>query len=153
MEKAPLAAGSLEAFREVTMELDQIYSSLFPKTCRMPEAEYWSLLLIHEGVVTQSQISSQLSLSRQTLNSAFKQLQKKGLIRLEPYQSNQRAKQAFLTEEGEAFVKKYIFRMHQTEEKAWSRLTRQEQAQLSALTAKFRDLMLEELKAAVPDIT
>lgn len=76
------------------MELDNLYSR-FPKSCGLSEAEYWSLLLIYEGIVTQSRISEQLFLSRQTLNSAFKQLQKKGLIRLEPYQDNLRSKRAF----------------------------------------------------------
>lgn len=77
------SAKTLAAFREATMELDNLYSR-FPKSCGLSEAEYWSLLLIYEGIVTQSRISEQLFLSRQTLNSAFKQLQKKGLIRLEP---------------------------------------------------------------------
>ena len=76
------SAKTLAAFREATMELDNLYSR-FPKSCGLSEAEYWSLLLIYEGIVTQSRISEQLFLSRQTLNSAFKQLQKKGLIRLE----------------------------------------------------------------------
>lgn len=91
--------------------------SLFPKSCGLSEAEYWSLLLIYEGVETQSQISSQLYLSRQTLNSAFKQLWKKGLIRLAPYEENQRSKQASLTEEGRAFVETYVVQMHQMEER------------------------------------
>lgn len=38
------------------MELDNLYS-VFPKSCGLSEAEYWSLLLIYEGIATQSQIS------------------------------------------------------------------------------------------------
>ena len=97
MDKNSETPKTLTAFREATMELDNLYS-LFPKFCGLSEAEYWSLLFIYEGIVTQSQISDQLFLSRQTLNSAFKQLRKKGLIRLEPYEDNQRSKQAFLTD-------------------------------------------------------
>ena len=126
------------------MELDNLYSR-FPKSCGLSEAEYWSLLLIYEGIVTQSRISEQLFLSRQTLNSAFKQLQKKGLIRLEPYQDNLRSKRAFLTEAGKAFVEENVLRMHRVEERAWQHMSQEDQAVLTALTRKFSRCIRKEL--------
>ena len=60
---------SLSAFREATMELDNVYSE-FPKACGLSEAGYWSLLFIYEGAETQSQISSRLHLSRIRLSSS-----------------------------------------------------------------------------------
>lgn len=135
----------LTEFREATMELDNIYS-VFPKSCGLSEAEYWSLLLIYEGVVTQSQISNQLFLSRQTLNSAFKQLRKKGLVRLEPYEENQRSKQAFLTDAGKLFVEKNVLRMHRVEESAWQQMSGEEQVALIELIRKFSELIRKELK-------
>ena len=136
---------TLTEFREATMELDNIYS-VFPKSCGLSEAEYWSLLLIYEGVVTQSQISNQLFLSRQTLNSAFKQLRKKGLVRLEPYEENQRSKQAFLTDAGKLFVEKNVLRMHRVEESAWQQMSGEEQVALIVLIRKFSELIRKELK-------
>ena len=138
------SAKTLAAFREATMELDNLYSR-FPKSCGLSEAEYWSLLLIYEGIVTQSRISEQLVLSRQTLNSAFKQLQKKGLIRLEPYQDNLRSKRAFLTEAGKAFVEENVLRMHRVEERAWQHMSQEDQAVLTALTRKFSSCIRKEL--------
>ena len=138
------SAKTLAAFREATMELDNLYSR-FPKSCGLSEAEYWSLLLIYEGIVTQSRISEQLFLSRQTLNSAFKQLQKKGLIRLEPYQDNLRSKRAFLTEAGKAFVEENFLRMHRVEERAWQHMSQEDQAVLTALTRKFSSCIRKEL--------
>ena len=138
------SAKTLAAFREATMELDNLYSR-FPKSCGLSEAEYWSLLLIYEGIVTQSRISEQLFLSRQTLNSAFKQLQKKGLIRLEPYQDNLRSKRAFLTEAGKAFVEENVLRMHRVEERAWQHMSQEGQAVLTALTRKFSSCIRKEL--------
>lgn len=138
------SAKTLAAFREATMELDDLYSR-FPKSCGLSEAEYWSLLLIYEGIVTQSRISEQLFLSRQTLNSAFKQLQKKGLIRLEPYQDNLRSKRAFLTEAGKAFVEENVLRMHRVEERAWQHMSQEDQAVLTALTRKFSSCIRKEL--------
>lgn len=138
------SAKTLAAFREATMELDDLYSR-FPKSCGLSEAEYWSLLLIYEGIVTQSRISEQLFLSRQTLNSAFKQLQKKGLIRLEPYQDNLRSKRAFLTEAGKAFVEENVLRMHRVEERAWQHMSQEDQAVLTALIRKFSSCIRKEL--------
>lgn len=138
------SAKTLAVFREATMELDNLYSR-FPKSCGLSEAEYWSLLLIYEGIVTQSRISEQLFLSRQTLNSAFKQLQKKGLIRLEPYQDNLRSKRAFLTEAGKAFVEENVLRMHRVEERAWQHMSQEDQAVLTALTRKFSSCIRKEL--------
>ena len=146
MKKETSSPKTLTAFREATMELDNVYS-FFPKACGLSDAEYWSLLLLYEGVATQSQISDQLFLSRQTLNSAFKQLRKKGLVQLEPYEENQRSKQAFLTEEGKQFVEKHVIQMHQVEEKAWRQLDEQERAALTKLTRKFSGLIRQELQS------
>ncbi|HIZ55629.1 MAG TPA: winged helix-turn-helix transcriptional regulator [Firmicutes bacterium] len=151
MKKETSFLKTLASFREATMELDNVYS-LFSKACGLSDAEYWSLLLIYEGVATQSQISDQLFLSRQTLNSAFKQLRKKGLVRLEPYEENQRSKQAFLTDTGRPFVEKHVVQMHQVEERAWGQMDEEERAMLIELTRKFSSLIQKELKALKLDI-
>ena len=132
------------------MRMDNVYSR-FSKICGLSDAEYWSLLMIYEGGATQSQISGQLFLSRQTLNSAFKQLRKKGLVRLEPYAESQRSKQAFLTDAGKEFVEKYVLQMHRLEEQAWKMMEREERAALTTLTQKFTDLLQLLLQnSAVP---
>ena len=145
MERDTEVQTTLAMFRDATWELDNIYS-LFPKSCGLSEVEYWSLLLIYDGVVTQSQISDRLFISRQTLNSAFKQLRKKGLIRLVPYEENQRTKRSFLTDAGKAFVEEHILRMHRMEERAWCRLTSEEHKALIGLTQKISRLMRDELE-------
>ena len=138
---------TLQAFRDATMELDNVYS-MFAKACGLSDAEYWSLVLIHEGVETQAQISGQLYLSRQTLNSAFKQLVRKGLVRLEPYEDNQRAKRASLPEAGRRFVSMHVIRMHEIEEQAWQRMPPEERTALTALTRKYTGLVRELLDSA-----
>ena len=145
MEQSLEMQASLAAFREETWELDDVYT-LFPKSCGLSEVEYWSLLLIYEGAATQSQISEQLFVSRQTLNSAFKQLRKKGLIRLEPYEENQRSKRSLLTEEGRAFVEAHIMRMHRIEENAWKKLSSDEHNALISLTKKISCLIRSEME-------
>ena len=77
MDKQNETAAQLTRFREATRELDSVYAA-FPKACGLSEAEYWSLVAVYEGLETQSRISAQLYLSRQTLNSAFRQLRARG---------------------------------------------------------------------------
>ncbi|MCD8013149.1 MAG: MarR family transcriptional regulator [Lachnospiraceae bacterium] len=136
---------TLAAFRDVTRELDNTYA-VFPKSCGLSEVEYYSLLLIYEGVTTQTQISEQMYLSRSTLNSAFKQLRKRGLIHLEPYDENQRSKQTFLTDAGKEFVEKNVLQMHRIEERAWRRMSEEEHETLIGLIQKVNSLIQQELK-------
>lgn len=145
MKQTSEILSTLAAFRDATWKLDNVYA-LFPKSCGLSEVEYWSLLLIYEGVATQSQISERLFVSRQTLNSAFKQLRKKGLVQLEPYEENQRAKQASLTEKGRVFVEAHVMRMHRIEEKAWEKLSSAERHALIALTKKVSCLIQSEIE-------
>lgn len=76
MNNKNFQASDLLLFQKAIMKLHQIYSML-PTMCGVSKAEYWSLLLVQAGFLTQRQISKQLSLSPQTLCSAFKQLQEK----------------------------------------------------------------------------
>ena len=135
---------SLDALNEAFMELDRAYDQL-AKSCGLSEPEYWSLVLIRHGVETQREISEQLSLSRQTLNSAFKQLIRKGLIRLSPLEHDQRSKRALLTQEGRRFVETTIARTRRMEEQAWQTLTREEQAGLIRLTRHFSSALRQSL--------
>lgn len=144
MSKDINLAKTLNEFRQATMEMDNVYS-MFSKSCGLTEAEYWSLLLISDGVDTQSKISEKLFVSRQTLNSAFKQLIKKGFVQLVPIEGNQRSKQAVLTDSGRAFVNKYILNMRWSEENAWRSMHVKEREALTALTKKFSSLIKEEL--------
>lgn len=135
----------LNAFREATLEFDAVYAK-FAKNCGLSETEYWSLLSISEGITTQSEISEWLSINRQTINSAFKQLIKKGLIHLETLESNQRVKKAILTTDGKKFVEKNIVKMYELEEKAWMSMTEEERGTLTKLTRKYSKLVKEALE-------
>lgn len=152
MDKQNETAAQLTRFREATRELDSVYAA-FPKACGLSEAEYWSLVAVYEGLETQSSISAQLYLSRQTLNSAFRQLRRKGLVQLEPYADNQRSKRAVLTDEGRRFVETNVLRMHRIEERAWAKLTGEERRLLPELTRRFSALVRRELAlTAEPDL-
>lgn len=135
----------LTAFRDVAVQLDALYSR-FARLCGLSEAEYWALLMVSEGIMTQSEISTRLFMSKQTLNSAFKSLLHKELVRLEPMESNQRTKQILLTPKGRVFVAQNIVRMYGLEEEAWRLLSEEERGTLTVLTRKFSDQIASALE-------
>lgn len=145
MEEGRVNDGALETFRDEYKDLESVYAT-FSKMCGLSEAEYWSLLMIHEGVTTQRDISERLSLSRQTVNSAFSQLVKKELIYLKTVENNLRTKRAFLTESGTLFVERYVITMHGIEEEVWHMMKAEERTQLTKLIRKYKELMKEALQ-------
>lgn len=144
MENCESGRRSLAAFREASMQFDAAYAR-FAKLCGLSETEYWALLLVSEGANTQREICGKLSVSPQTLNSAFKLLVSKGLVRLEPLEHNQRTKQIILTPAGRQFVEQNVTRMHRLEERAWQSLSPEEQESLTGLTRRFGTLITAAL--------
>lgn len=145
MEQIFLPDGTVEAFRAVSKEFDTLYT-MFAKGCGLSVTEYWCLLMIRSGATTQAEISEQLFLSRQTVNSAFKLLVKKKLVRLEPLEHNQRMKQVILTQLGEQFMERYIDRMLDVEQQAWQDMEEQERVMLTRLTRKYCSLIRTALQ-------
>lgn len=141
------AAGdrTLEEFRRSSTELDNVYAA-FTRAGGLSEPEFWSLVLISDGMTTQTQISRALCFSRQTLNSAFRQLVKKGLIELKTRENDQRTKWATLTAQGQAFVREQIAEMHKVERIAWQTLDTDEQQALARLTRIYTDALRKTLK-------
>lgn len=137
---------SLDALNEAFMELDRAYDQL-ARACGLSEPEYWSLVLIRHGVETQREISERLTLSPQTVNSAFKLLLKKGLVRLEPFAHDQRSKRACLTERGRAFAAEHIVPLEAVEADAWDTLSPGEHTALVHLIRRFSSAMTELLAA------
>lgn len=127
---------SLTAFRDVSIEFNAAYLS-FAKACGLPDSEYWTLLLASEGVKTQHEISTRLHLSKQTLNSALKSLERKKLVSLVPSSQNRRMKIICLTEPGKRFVQERVLRVNLLERQAWQSLTESERSSLINLTKKF----------------
>lgn len=152
MEQLSLPDGTVEAFRAVSKEFDTVYT-MFAKSCGLSETEFWSLLMIRSGVTTQAEISDQLFLSPQTVNSAFKHLVKKGLVRLEPLEHNQRTKQVIVTQAGEQFMERYIDRMLDMERQAWQLMKEQERVMLTRLTRKYCGLIRAALEPLTTELS
>ncbi len=137
---------SIEIYWEIYKDLDRIYSR-FAKECGLSDGEYWALVMIREGCTTQAEIREEFSLNKQTIHSAIKQLVKKGFIRLEIREDNQREKKIFLTKEGWDFVRDHIDGMILLERKAWDKIKTEEQEQLTKISQKYNNLLESELEA------
>ncbi len=137
---------SIEIYWEIYKDLDRIYSR-FAKECGLSDGEYWALVMIREGCTTQAEIREEFSLNKQTIHSAIKQLVKKGFIRLEIREDNQREKKIFLTKEGWDFVRDHIDGMILLERKAWDKMKTEEQEQLTKISQKYNNLLESELEA------
>ena len=135
----------LKEFRNTYKDLEGVYDT-FPKLCGLSGAEYWALSMIYEGITTQHAICDQLSLSRQTINSAFKQLKKRGFIYLEAMDNNLREKQVYLTKEGIQFVEEQIGYIHKLEEDVWDTMNKEEKTQIIKLLSKYKTLLSNALK-------
>ena len=83
-------------------ESDKLYYEL-ARDCGLSETAYWIMyaLEVSGGSVTQRQIAGDFSYSKQTVNSALKTLEARGLVELAPAEGDRRSKLVSLTEEGE----------------------------------------------------
>ena len=85
----------------------------------------------------QSEISKLTGISRQTINSAIRKLEKDDIVYLE--QGYGRNTIVCLTEKGKKFSSEKILPLFEIENKIWSEWTDEEQKQYLMLTKKYRD--------------
>ena len=89
------------------------------------------------GKCQQSEINKLTGISRKTINSAIRKLEKEELVYLE--QGKGRNTILCLTEKGEKFSSEKIGSLHEIENKIWNEWTVEEQQQYLTLTKKYRD--------------
>ena len=106
------------------------------RACGLPDCAFWLLYTLRseEAPLTQTQLSEQLSLPKQTVNSALKKLVEEGVLRLEAADGNLKNKRVCLTEAG-------------VESAAAARLTEEERSALVALSQKLLDAFRAETEA------
>ncbi len=92
----------------------------------------------------QSEISKRTGISRQTINSAIRKLEKDEILYLE--QGKGRNTIVCLTEKGEKFALEKIYPLYEIENKIWNEWTDDEQQQYLVLTQKYRDALKKYMK-------
>lgn len=111
------------------------------RACGLPDCAFWLLytLRAEEAPMTQTQLSELLSLPRQTVNSALKNLVRAGYLRLEATDGNLKNKWVCLTETGDELLRRTVDLVFGVEDAAASHLTAEERATLLALGQKLLD--------------
>lgn len=97
------------------------------------------------GKCLQSEISKLTGISRQTINSAIRKLEKEGIVYLE--QGKGRNTILCLTEKGKKFSSEKIMPLHEIENRIWEEWTAEEQQQYLKLTKKYRDGLKKYMEA------
>ena len=96
------------------------------------------------GRCLQSEISKLTGISRQTINSAIRKMEKSEIVYLE--QGQGRNTIVCLTDAGKQFAEERIYPLFEIENKIWNEWTADEQQQYLALTQKYRDALKKYIK-------
>lgn len=137
-------------FRQFITQVNQTYKEeddLYRRLARhsgLSEAAFWILYTVElaSGPVTQAEVCGYLSLSKQTINSALKQLEQEGYIRLTGGPG--RKKYLQITGRGERLADHTVRLVLEAEERAFLGLAEEERASLLALERKYLSLLLRE---------
>ena len=93
---------------------------------------------------TQNSIAGRIGVPKQTINSAINRLLKDGYISLEQLPVSGNNKRIALTEKGKSFCKEQIAPFAEAEDRAFSKLSEEEQEQYLALGIKHNRYQIEE---------
>ena len=96
----------------------------------------------------QSEISKMTGISRQTINSAIRGLERDGIVYLKP--GNGRNTIVCLTDKGKQFAAERILPLFEAENQIWNEWTENERQEYLRLTQKYRDALKQQLKTAFP---
>ena len=131
----------LTSAREIDVlyrESDKLYYEL-ARDCGLSETAYWIIyaLEVSGGSVTQRQIAGDFSYSKQTVNSALKTLEARGLVELARDAADRRAKLVSLTSAGRSFAAERIRPAIAAEDRAFTSLAPAERAELIRLVRAY----------------
>ena len=133
-----------QEFISASKEIDDVYHMLALKF-GLSDSAMWILCTMREAnrELTQSEIAQEMSMSRQTVNSAIKNLETQGYLRLEAVSGDRRNKILSFTEEGETFVKRTVDRVLSLEHQVFENLEVEEQEKITQILRKYTRFMRE----------
>lgn len=138
-------AKQLAFLNQMMKEMDKIYH-IYARQHGLSDTHLWLMYSLYEGEAgTQREICSAWHYPPQTINSALKSLERRGLIQLAEIPGNRKNKRVALTEQGMEFSREVILPLILAEQKAFQRLAEEERGALVALTSKYVDLLQTEI--------
>lgn len=136
----------LASFDRLYRRTDRLYYEI-SRECGLPESAYWVMydIYVAGGQVPVRDIVAMSCASKQTINSAIRHLEGKGLARTEFCEGSRKAKLVCLTEDGRAFARERIEPACQAERRAFGALSGSEQAEMLRLMGKYVEAVEAEL--------
>lgn len=128
-------------------EADRIYYG-FARRCGLSTCAYWMLYDIERGggSIALRSLTDSWAFSKQTINSAIKSLEGKGLIELSFEQGSRKNKVASFTDEGRAFAARYIVPAQQAERRAFCALSPEDRITLLAVAREYTQALAAEFE-------
>lgn len=144
-----LRAGDLDDPRELDYlykEADRIYYE-FARDCGLSTCAYWMMYDVERagGTIALRELSDSWAYSKQTINSAIKVLEAKGLIVLDFVEGSRRNKTASFTEAGEAFADRFVRPAQRAERRAFCSLSVEERAAFLRMARAYTRALMAEL--------
>ena len=135
----------LREFTAIYKETDAVYSE-FARRSGLSDCAFWLMYSIHEakGKCTQREICGQWTMSKQTVNSALKGLEKNGYIVLTSSKTDKRSKYITFTDEGVQFARENIGIVFELEQRALQKMSGTERIAMLESTRKYQELFREE---------
>lgn len=128
----------LKENNRINREVDGMYHELCVKMGLSDSAFLILYSIVEmEGNCSQREIADRCCISRKTINSSVKNLEKEGFVTLESGAG--RDKQIVLTKRGEQFVQEKIFPIMEVEDNAFLEMEPDERRELLRLNAKYAE--------------
>lgn len=137
---------SIVAYNQLAKELDELYQ-LYAKKSGLSEAAFWILYCVHERrePYTQKELCDIWSYSRQTINSALKNLEMQGIVYLKSQPGNRKNKRILLTASGEGLVRRIIVPLVDAEKNVFIQMGEQDTQAFLTLTRRHLELLRREI--------
>ena len=136
----------LHIYNAIYKETDAVYSG-FAKRSGRSDCAFWLLYSIRDSEDTcrQKDLCGQWTMSKQTVNSALKGLEKQGFIVLEPDVDDGKSKRIRLTSEGIRFVRQHIDPVFELEQRVLLLMGKEACAAMLDTSRRYLELLKKEL--------
>ncbi|MST60631.1 winged helix-turn-helix transcriptional regulator [Olsenella umbonata] len=140
---------SVRTIDSIFRESDRLYYEV-ARGCGLSNAAFWSLVsIVIRGGATQGQIAEDTAYSRQTVNSAVKSLESRGLVAIGFEEGSRRNKTVSLTSEGTAFCARNVRPAMDAEERAFASLSLRDRREFARLVRIYVDAIDVELSCVM----
>ena len=109
----------------------------------------WYTLVAMDGEYSQQDISTLWSLPKQTVNAVVRRMVRRGLATLEVVPGTRNRKNIHLTEAGREYGEKMIMPVSEAEQRAFQKMTPEDQTNFMDVMGKYINALREELLSAV----